>query len=233
MRKLALTVLVASLVAALPRASRASVFSTMDGSGLGEGTQAVQTWLGLPNLGVLYMQGQPGDFDFGYGLSVDYLKGTAQPVFHIRWSFINADEYNLALTTDFGLWLDSGLTYAEPNNVPNTGLRLTPGIALGMRPHPSYTTFFTVEIPFLWSWGYGGGRGGAGARGPRPRVRHDPGHEHRGLREDRPALRDRRRLGRRGVVPGRGVAGARVPVVLRRVGAAARPALQIPFRANG
>ncbi len=157
MRKLALTVLVASLVAALPRASRASVFSTMDGSGLGEGTQAVQTWLGLPNLGVLYMQGQPGDFDFGYGLSVDYLKGTAQPVFHIRWSFINADEYNLALTTDFGLWLDSGLTYAEPNNVPNTGLRLTPGIALGMRPHPSYTTFFTVEIPFLWSWGYGGG----------------------------------------------------------------------------
>ncbi len=141
----------------LPLRAEAAAFSVTDGSHLGPGVQAVHAWVGLPTVGVRYLAGQEGGFDFGYGADLDYLKLALEPLVAMRFPLAAAEEFNLALTGEIGFHLNLGLTYAERHNVPNTGLRLTPGIAVGMKPHPSTTSLFTLRIPFLWTFGYGMG----------------------------------------------------------------------------
>ncbi len=150
------TALLALLVLA-PATSRAGAFSAWDGSVLGPETRAWNVWVGLPTLGAHYWQGQPGAYDMGYGLTFDYLRTTMDTLIEVRYGLMETEEYNLAFTGKGGLHLNFGGRYADPTNAGNVGLRLIPGIAVGMRPHPTYSSFFLLEVPFLWSWRYGGG----------------------------------------------------------------------------
>lgn len=154
MRRIALALTLCALV---PGVARAGSFSAVDGSVLGPSTQATTLWMGYPTLGVRYLQGQPQQFDFGYGLILDYMRASAEPQFNVRWSLVDRQDYNVALRGDLGLHLDAGWDYADRTNAPNAGVRMTPGLAVGMHPHPSYSSFFTLEVPFLWTFGYGGG----------------------------------------------------------------------------
>jgi hypothetical protein len=146
---------VAAIAAALPRPAAAQ-FSMVDGSSLGIDTSAVHVRLGIPNLGVDYLAGHTDDLDFGFGLLVAYLQPTLEPAFLFRWRVAAGEEFNLALTARTGIHWNMGL-WRSRQHPRNFGLRLTPGLALGMNPHPVYSTYFTVEAPFLWTWGYGHG----------------------------------------------------------------------------
>ena len=157
MQRLVAITACAALAALSSAPARAAEFSVTDGGKLGPGVEAVHVWVGVPTLGVRYLAGQEGGFDFGYGADLDYLKLAIEPVMTTRFPLAEGEEFNLALTGEIGFHLDFGATYALRNNVPNTGLRLTPGISVGMKPHPSTTSIFTLRLPFLWSFGYGMG----------------------------------------------------------------------------
>ncbi|MDF1565550.1 MAG: hypothetical protein P1V51_21110 [Deltaproteobacteria bacterium] len=140
-----------------PATARAGAFSSWDGSVLGPETQAWNVWVGLPTIGAHYLQGQPQAYDFGYGLTFDYLRTTADALISVRYSLMDQEEFNLAFTGRGGLHMNFGARYADIANAGNVGFVLSPGIALGMKPHPTYSSFFTLDVPLLYTFNYGGG----------------------------------------------------------------------------
>ena len=160
MQRLARTLVVTAICSAFlaaPGRARAGAFSALDGTVLGPETAAWHVYLGVPTLGATYLKGQPGAYDFGYGATFDYLRTTMDALITVRYSLLDMEQYNLAFTARGGLHLNFGARYADYGNAGNVGFRLTPGIALGMKPHPTYSSFFLVELPFLYTTRYGGG----------------------------------------------------------------------------
>ncbi len=152
------TALVALLLSlAAPSSARAGAFSSMDGSVLGPETKAWNVWAGVPNVAAHFLQGQPSAYDFGYGATFDYLQTTLDALISVRYSLMDQEQFNLAFTGRGGLHLNFGARYANIANAGNVGFRLTPGISLGMKPHPTYSSFFTLEMPLLLTFNYGGG----------------------------------------------------------------------------
>lgn len=139
---------------ALPFSARAAAYSAVDGSSLGADTTAFLLYAGVPNIGVKYWKGNPGGYDFGFGGSFNYARTTTEMLFLVRYAIADGERFNLAFVADGGLHLNFGARYAVVSNAANAGLRMSPGINLGMKPNPSYTTYFTLSAPFLWSWRY-------------------------------------------------------------------------------
>ncbi len=128
----------------------------VDGGSLDMDTAAIHFRLGVPFLGVDYLSDHTDDIDFGFGLLVNYLSPYFEPAFLFRWQILEDSEYNLGITARAGIHWNMGV-WQERRFPRNFGLRLTPGLAVGMHPHPTHSTYFLIEAPFLWTWGYGGG----------------------------------------------------------------------------
>lgn len=153
----AIATLTLLLTLATPNPARAGAFSAVDGSVLGPETQAWNVWVGIPTIGAHYLQGQPAAYDFGYGATFDYLRTTLDALISVRYALLDQEEFNFAFTGRGGFHLNFGARYADIANAGNVGFVLTPGISLGMKPHPTYSSFFTVEMPLLYTFRYGGG----------------------------------------------------------------------------
>ncbi len=131
-------------------------FSMRDGGTLGPGRSAIHAKLGVPHLGLDYLAGLHETLDVGGGLLINYLDPTFEPGILLRWQIAGTPNANIALTSRAAVHWNLGL-WRERRSPPNVGLRFTPGIAAGLRPHPVYSGYVSFEAPFLLTFAHDGG----------------------------------------------------------------------------